>query len=83
LQFLDFSVILYHFSKLQLKHTKGEESFFTRVPGTFQLHNTALGFNTPDPTRMKLMHRGPGGVGELAAGEGLPELAHKRRWTAI
>jgi hypothetical protein len=27
LQFLDFSVILYDFSKLQLKHTKGEETF--------------------------------------------------------
>jgi hypothetical protein len=68
---------------LQPRHTKGEESFFTRVPGTFQLHNTALGFNTQDPTRMKLMHKGPGGAGELAAGEGSLELTHKRHWTAI
>jgi hypothetical protein len=28
LQFLDFSVILYDVSKLQLKHTKGEETLF-------------------------------------------------------
>jgi hypothetical protein len=27
LQFLDFSVILYDFSKLQVKHTKGEDTF--------------------------------------------------------
>jgi hypothetical protein len=29
------------------------------------------------------MHRGPGGGGELATGEGSSELAHKRHWTAI
>jgi hypothetical protein len=29
---------------------------------------------------MKSMHRDPGGIGELAAGEGSPELAHKRHW---
>jgi hypothetical protein len=32
---------------------------------------------------MKSMHRGPSGAGELAAGEGSPELAHKQHWTAI
>jgi hypothetical protein len=32
---------------------------------------------------MKSMHRDPGGIGELADGEGSPELAHKRHWTAI
>jgi hypothetical protein len=32
---------------------------------------------------MKLMHKGPGGAGELAAGEGSLELTHKRHWTAI
>jgi hypothetical protein len=31
-QFLDFSVILYDFSKSQLKHTKEGESFFTSGP---------------------------------------------------
>jgi hypothetical protein len=60
-----------------------KESFCTQVPGTFQLHNTALDFNTRDPTRMTLEHRGPSGAGELAAGEGSPELAHKRHCTAI
>jgi hypothetical protein len=37
LQFLDFSVILYDFSKLQLKHTKGVESICTLALGTFKL----------------------------------------------
>jgi hypothetical protein len=37
LQFLDFSVILYDFSNLQLKHTKGVESICTRALGTFKL----------------------------------------------
>jgi hypothetical protein len=49
----------------------------------FELHKTALGFNTQDPTRMRLRHRGPGGAWELAVGEGSPELAHKRHWTVI
>jgi hypothetical protein len=32
---------------------------------------------------MKTLHRGPGGTRELTAGEGSPEVAHKRHWTAI
>jgi hypothetical protein len=28
-----------------MKHNKGEESFSTRVPGTFQLHNSTLDFS--------------------------------------
>jgi hypothetical protein len=32
---------------------------------------------------MKSQHRGPGGAGELAAGEGSPELAHKRHGMTI
>jgi hypothetical protein len=83
LNFLEFSRFLYKHYKLQLKHSKGKESNSTRVPGTFQLHNSTLGFNTHVPTRMKLMHRDPGGAGELAAGEGSRELTHKRRWMAI
>jgi hypothetical protein len=76
-------MILYGFYNLQENHKEGKESSFTRVPGTFQLHNAAPGFNTQDPTRMNLMHRGPGGTGELVAGEGSSELAHKRHWTSI
>jgi hypothetical protein len=36
LKFLDFSVILYDFSKLQVKHTKGEDTFCECPPGKFQ-----------------------------------------------
>jgi hypothetical protein len=32
---------------------------------------------------MKSMLRDPNDAGELAVGEGSPELAHKRHWTAI
>jgi hypothetical protein len=32
---------------------------------------------------MNLQHQSSGGAGELAAGEGSPELAHKRHWTTI
>jgi hypothetical protein len=32
---------------------------------------------------MKSQHTGPGGAGELAAGEGSPELAHKLHGMAI
>jgi hypothetical protein len=35
-------------------------------------------FNTQVPTKTKTLHRSPGGAGELAAGEGSPELAIKR-----
>jgi hypothetical protein len=40
-------------------------------------------FNTQVPTKTKMMHRGPGGAGELVVGEGSPELAIKRHWTVI
>jgi hypothetical protein len=43
-------------------------------------HNHALDLYSQVPARMKSMHRDPGGIGELAAGEGSPELAHKRHW---
>jgi hypothetical protein len=36
LKFLDFSTILYGFYKLQLKHTKGGESFCWKTPGKFR-----------------------------------------------
>jgi hypothetical protein len=36
LQFLNFSVILYDFSKLQVKHTKEEDTFCEWPPGKFQ-----------------------------------------------
>jgi hypothetical protein len=34
-------------------------------------------FNTQVPTNTKMQHRGPDGVGELAASEGSPELGIK------
>jgi hypothetical protein len=63
-------------------HKRGRIIFHESLE-LFELHNAALGFNTQDPTKMRSMHRGPGGAGELAASEGSPELAHKRHWTAI
>jgi hypothetical protein len=62
---------------------KGKNHFSQESLEVFELHNPALGFNTQDPTRMKSMHRGPGGTGELATSEGSPELAQKRHWTTI
>jgi hypothetical protein len=63
--------------------TRVKNHFARRPLERFELHKTALDFNTQDPTRMRLKHRGPGGAWELSASEGSPELAHKRHWTAI
>jgi hypothetical protein len=35
LQYLDLTAILYRFYMVQPKHTKGEESFCQKTPGTF------------------------------------------------
>jgi hypothetical protein len=84
LQFLDFSTILYDFSKLQLQHTKGGRIIFHKSPWNFsEPHNSTLGFITQAPTRLKPMHRDPSGAGELAADEGSPKLGNKRHLAAI
>jgi hypothetical protein len=63
---------------------KGVKIHFAKGPlELFEPHKTTLAFSTQNPTWMKSQHRGPGGAGELAAGEGSPELAHKRHGTAI
>jgi hypothetical protein len=63
---------------------KGVKIHFAKDPlELFESHKATLAFRTQNPTRMKSQHRGPGGAGELAAGEGSPELAHKRHGTAI
>jgi hypothetical protein len=40
LQFFDFSVILYDFSKLQVKHTKGEDTFCECPLENFKISQT-------------------------------------------
>jgi hypothetical protein len=78
LQFLKFSTILYDFSKLQLKHIKGQDSILHKGPGNF------LKFTTL-PSALTLRHLQDcdlhtpalSGGAELAAGEVGPELANK------
>jgi hypothetical protein len=78
LQFLKFSTILYDFSKLQLKHIKGQDSILHKGPRNF------LKFTTL-PSALTLRHLQDcdlhtpalSGGAELAAGEVGPELANK------
>jgi hypothetical protein len=81
--FLCDFIRFYDISKLQVKHTKGKIHFAARPLELSELHKSTLAFSTQNPARMNLHHRSPSGAGELAAGEGSPELAHKRHWTAI
>jgi hypothetical protein len=63
---------------------KGVKIHFAKDPlELFESNKNTLDFSTQNPTRMKSQHRGPVSAGELAAGEGSPDLAHKRHGTAI
>jgi hypothetical protein len=81
--FSDFTLISIDFTSCR-QHTLKEKNLFTYESlGLLTLHNHTLGLHSQVLARMKSMHRDPGGAGELAAGEGSPELAHKRHWIAI
>jgi hypothetical protein len=71
------------FSKLQVKHTKGEYTFCWKPLELFEPHKTTLAFSTQNPPRLKPMHRDPSGAGELAAGEGALELGNTRHLAVI
>jgi hypothetical protein len=60
LQFLQFSKTLYDFSKLQLKHIKGEDSILHKGPGNFLKFTTVpSAFNAQTPTRLQPSHPCP------------------------
>jgi hypothetical protein len=77
-------VILYGFYKIQLKYTKGVRIILHKDPWNFlNLTDLPLPISTQNPTRLTPTHRDPGGAGELASGEGAPELGNKRHLAAI
>jgi hypothetical protein len=59
MQFLDFSTILYRIYKFLLKRLRRVESICTLAPGTLNVRNYTLAFNTQAPKSQNLSQTGP------------------------
>jgi hypothetical protein len=86
IEFAFFGLFYNFISNLQVavETQQGVKNHFARRHlELFEPHKSTLAFSTKNPTRLKPMHRDAGGAGELAAGEGAPELGNKRHLAAI